>query len=414
MRIAIIGAGISGLTVAHLLHRAHEVSVFEAGEHVGGHTNTIDVDLGDERQAIDTGFIVFNEPNYPSFCRLMGKLGVESQETAMSFSVRDDVGGLEYNGTSVNALFAQRTNLVRPRFIRMVLDILRFGREAPRILETASDALTVQEYVDREKYSQEFTRHYLVPLGASLWSCPAESFRRFPIRFAVEFLSNHRMLKVEGRPVWRTIKGGSKQYVPKLTAGFADRIRVRTAVESVERGGQEVTVRLRGGEAKAFDHVVLACHADTALKVLATPTELELQVLGAFPYQANRAILHTDASVLPRKKLAWASWNYRVGAASEAQATVTYNMNILQRLTSKRTFCVTLNDEMGIDPAKVIRRIDYHHPIYTAGRSGAWARHADVTNANRTSFCGAYWGFGFHEDGVRSGLAVAKSFGVEL
>ena len=414
MRIAVVGGGISGLTAAHVLSRAHDVDVFEAGSYAGGHTNTIDVAIGAERFAIDTGFIVFNEPNYPNFCQLLDQLDVASKPTSMSFSVRCDMTGLEYNGTSLNTMFAQRSNLLRLRFWKMILDIVKFNRQATALLDRGGPNVSVQDYVQAAGLSSTFVEHYLVPLGASLWSCPGSTFRQFPMRFVLDFLNNHAMLQVGGRPVWRVIEGGSRQYIEPLTRPFADNIHLNSPVRSINRNTDGVCVQLVDGSAHTFDHVVVACHADTALRMLADPSDVESDLLGAFPYQPNEAILHTDTTVLPSKRRAWASWNYRVTPQSQQAATVTYNMNMLQGIDSKHTFCVTLNDDTGIDPTKILRRIQYQHPIFTLGRESAQARRVELINRNRTSFCGAYWGFGFHEDGVRSALGVCRSFGLEL
>lgn len=417
MNIAVVGSGISGLVCAYLLSRDHELTVFEAGDHVGGHTNTVEVERKHGRYAIDTGFIVFNRSNYPNFTRLLDRLGVESQKTSMSFSVRCEATGVEYNGTSLNALFAQRRNLLRPSFWRMVGDILRFGREAPRILEERDDAFTVADYRATSSLGEEFFRHYLVPLGSALWSCPASRFYRFPMRFVVEFLDNHAMLQVGGRPEWRVIRGGSHRYVEALTREFRDRIRLRSPVRSVRRSAGAAHVAwLDGGRERldAFDHVIFACHSDQALALVADPSDAEREILGAFPYGRNDVALHTDTSILPRRRPAWASWNYNLRADSEAAATATYNMNILQGLDAPEVFCVTLNEEKRIDPAKVLRRFVYHHPFFTTGRSRAQARHRELIDTNRTSYCGAYWGYGFHEDGVNSALAVCRALGKDL
>lgn len=421
MRIAIIGTGISGLVAAHHLHRGHELTLFEANDHIGGHTHTHDIEVDGQHHAIDTGFIVFNENNYPNFCGLLRELKVQSQPTSMSFSVRCDQTGLEYNGSSLNQIFTQRRNLFRPRFLGMLRDISRFNRLAMELLSQHDssddsrsdardgDALTVDAFVQRHRLGTCFYEKYLVPLGASLWSCPAALFRQFPIRFVAEFLHNHSMLQYAGRPVWRTIKGGSRQYVLPLVAPFRDRIRLSTPVVRVQRSADEVMLMLPDGRQATFDHVILACHADTALKLLADATPKERELLAAFPYQYNEAILHTDTSVLPRHRRAWASWNYHIPREACDRVSVTYNMNMLQNLTSSSTFCVTLNHDAGIDPAKIIKRIAYHHPVYTTQRAVAQKRHHELLGHHRTSFCGAYWGYGFHEDGVNSGLAVARS-----
>ena len=411
MRIAIIGSGISGLVAAHRLHGVHDVTVFEANSYIGGHTNTVDAEIDGRVQPVDTGFIVFNERTYPNFSRLLKALGVASRPTSMSFSVRCDECGLEYNGTSLNGVFAQRTNLLRPGFHRMLRDILRFNREAEEVLSHPDESLTVGDYLRRRGYSSQFAEHYLLPMGAAIWSCPVAKFERFPIRFIVEFYGNHGLLSLDDRPVWRVIEGGSRTYVDALTAQFRDRIRLQAPIDSVLRGEQQVLVREQSGEVHSFDEVIFACHSDQALKILggdATATERE--VLSTFPYEPNTAVLHTDERLLPRRRRAWASWNYRLPAGQSRQATVTYNMNILQHIESSRAVCVTLNDEQAIDPEKVLARFRYSHPVYTTARAAAQRRHDELIGVQRTSFCGAYWGYGFHEDGVKSALAVCRRF----
>lgn len=418
MKIAIIGAGISGLTAAYRLSPAHDISLFEANDYLGGHTNTVDVDLDGERHAVDTGFIVFNDRTYPNFVAMLDELGVASQPTSMSFSVRCDTANLEYNGASLNGLFAQRRNLVRPRFYRMLADIMRFNREAPELVlgRPSTDETTIGEFLARHRYSREFAEYYLLPMGAAIWSCPVETFENFPIRFIVEFYRNHGLLSIHNRPTWRVIVGGSRNYVAKMAQRFLDRIRLRTAIESVRRSANAVTVVPRDGSPESFEHVVFACHSDQALRMLADPSSTERDVLSEFPYGRNIAVLHADQTVLPKRRRAWASWNYhlsglptstRYSPSSTGQAaTVTYQMNLLQRLRSKHLFNVTLNSDEMIAPAKVLRRFEYHHPIFTVRRAAAQARHHELINVNRTSFCGAYWGNGFHEDGVVSALRV--------
>jgi predicted NAD/FAD-binding protein len=410
MKVAIFGSGISGLTAAYRLHRAHEITVFEAANYVGGHTNTVDVEVGDERHSIDTGFIVFNDWTYPNFVGLLNELGIQSQPTSMSFSVRDDRTSLEYNGESLNSLFAQRRNLLRPRFYRMVADILRFNRDADRSVAECDPQATVGEFLSHYRYSREFAEQYLLPMGAAIWSCPTGSFAQFPIRFIVEFYRNHGLLSVTRRPTWRVIKGGSRNYVQPLIRGFKDRIRLNSPVRSVSRCVDHVKVQSANGEVEQFDHVVFACHSDQALKILGPDaSRSEREILGEFPYSKNQAVLHTDPSVLPQRKRVWASWNYRIRRETPTAATVTYNMNILQRLQSRHTICVTLNDEASIDPGRVLRRFQYDHPVFTVRRAMAQVRHRELINVNRTSYCGAYWGNGFHEDGVVSALAVVNT-----
>ncbi|MEB3224089.1 MAG: FAD-dependent oxidoreductase [Candidatus Sericytochromatia bacterium] len=411
-RIAIVGSGISGLVTASLLSRRRDVVVYEAGDHIGGHTHTHDLVVRGERQAIDTGFIVFNHRTYPNFVRLLDQLGVASLETEMSFSVRCERTGLEYNGTSLDTLFAQRRNAFSPGFLGMIADILRFNREGVTQAAKMPEA-TVAEFVAAHRYGRRFVSHYLLPMGASIWSCPPHTFEAFPIRFVMDFFANHGMLQVHGRPVWRVVRGGSARYVEALTATFRESIRLRTPVLGIRRDADGVTVRTSAGEER-HDEVVLACHADQALAMLEDPSDVEREVLAAFPYQRNEAILHTDASLLPRTRKAWAAWNYSIPRDPREVVTLSYNMNILQRLTSAHTFCVTLNPTREPAEGTVLRRLTYHHPIFTAGREQARHRHAELIRARKTSFCGAYWGYGFHEDGVNSALAVARAHGEAL
>lgn len=409
MRIAIVGSGIAGLTAAYTLRREHDITVFEAGSYAGGHTHTVRVEAGGGTHDIDTGFIVFNERHYPLFTRLLRDLNVPTKTTAMSFSVRHDPSRLEYSSASPSHLFAQPRNLLRPGFHRMWLDILRFNYEAPRLEGVDGDSTTVEEYVEGQGYGARFLEQYLVPLGASLWSCPPGTFRSFPIRFVVDFMANHQMLQLSGQPLWQVVSGGSSRYVEALTADFAGRIRLNTPVARLSRRHGGVWLRDAHGGEGIFDHVIIACHADQALRILghdARPEERD--VLGAFPYQPNDAILHTDTAVLPRNRKVWSSWNYHIPAHEADAVHVTYNMNILQSLATDTTFNVTLNDEAGIDPDRVLGRFRYEHPVFTRHRSAAQARHEELIDANHTSFCGAYWGYGFHEDGVRSALAVCR------
>jgi uncharacterized protein len=414
MKIAVIGGGVSGLVVADRLCRRHEVTLFEAHPRAGGHVNTVDVEIDGETHAIDTGFIVFNDRTYPHFVELLDELGVPSRPTSMSFSVRCERSGLEYNGSSLNGLFAQRRNLVRPRFWRMVRDILRFNRESPRELASGSAALgtkeiTVGEFLRRGGYSREFSDFYLLPMGAAIWSCPVGVFENFPIRFIVEFYRNHGLLDLRDRPTWRVVAGGSLTYVNAILKRFRGRLHCNAPIERVWRLPDRVEVKPRGAAVCPFDHVVFACHSDQALRLLADPTPTERELLGAFPYGRSTALLHTDVSILPQRRRAWASWNYHIPREEASGATVTYCMNILQHIRSQRVFSVSLNCEERIDPAKVLGRFVYEHPIFTTGRAAAQARHGELLNRNRTSYCGAYWRNGFHEDGVMSALAVCRA-----
>jgi predicted NAD/FAD-binding protein len=408
MKVAIVGSGIAGNVAAYHLSCEHQITMFEAADHIGGHSHTHVVDDRGQPVSVDTGFIVFNDWTYPNFIALLNELGVESQETSMSFSVK--ARGLEYNGTTLNTLFAQRRNLLRPSFLRMIRDILRFNRQAPALLDPNAPDVTLGEYLERERYSQEFVRHYILPMGAAIWSASTATIRAFPARFFVRFFHHHGMLSVNERPIWRTIRGGSARYVEKLTARFRERIRVNAPVDCIRRLGTHVLVKPRWGEAERFDQVVLACHSDQALELLADATPLEREVLGAIRYQPNDVVLHTDRSVLPTRQLAWAAWNYHLLDEERDRVAVTYNMNILQRLKTSEPLLVTLNMSDAIDPNKIIKRLRYEHPIYTAQGVAAQARHAEIDGVNRTYFCGAYWGYGFHEDGVVSALEMLKHF----
>jgi uncharacterized protein len=412
MRCAVVGAGISGLVAAHVLARRHDVTLFERADYAGGHTHTVTVDSPEGARAIDTGFIVFNDRTYPSFSRLLDHLGVASRDTEMSFSVRCDRTGTEYNGTSLNGLFADRRHLVSPRFLGMLRDIARFNRHAVDQAARAG-AVSVGTFLAAHGYGPRFRDHYLLPMGASIWSCPTGAFADFPIGFVLAFFANHGLLQLRDRPTWKVVRGGSARYVDALLARSAARLRLSTPVAGIRRDASDVTVRTSHG-AERFDEVVLACHADQALRLLDDPSSEERRLLGAFTYARNTAVLHTDAGWLPRRRRAWASWNYRVPEDTQALPTVTYDMNRLQHLEAPRPYCVTLNPVAAIAPGTEIARFSYSHPLFSAARVEAQARHATLVRCRRTSYCGAYWGYGFHEDGVRSALAVTAAFGEGL
>ena len=415
MKIAIIGSGISGLTAAYLLNRQHDISVFEASDWVGGHTHTVDVQVDGRHFAIDTGFIVFNDWTYPNFIELLNQLGVTYQPTEMSFSVCDPASGVEYNGNTLNSLFAQRRNLLSPPFWGMLRDILRFNREAVDDLQQqriASD-LSLGSYLQQRGYGERFIQHYIVPMGAAIWSMSLADMLNFPLQFFLRFFKNHGLLSVTDRPQWQVIKGGSSSYVTPLSASFAERIRLQCPVQRVERDATGVTLYSAAGSER-FDKVVFACHSDQALQLLAEPSTTEQQILGALPYADNDVVLHTDTRLLPKRPLAWASWNYRLGGPTSQPAALTYNMNILQGLQSDTTFCVSLNQTAAIDPSKILARYTYAHPQYSLAGVAAQARWEELLGANHSYFCGAYWANGFHEDGVVSGLRVARAFGEAL
>lgn len=409
MKIAIIGSGIAGNVIARGLHRVHDIAVFEAASHIGGHTHTHDVELDGERQRIDTGFIVFNDWTYPNFIRLLEEAGVASQPSAMSFSVRNETSGLEYNGTTLDTLFAQRRNLLNPAFYRLIAAILRFNREAPRLLEEGGE-ITLGAYLEQQRYPRIFIENYLVPMGAAIWSTDPARMLGFPARFFVRFFHNHGMLSVEARPQWRAIRGGSASYVEKLVAPFREQIRLDAPVETVLRARGRVLVKVRDAAPETFDRVFFACHADQALALLGDATPLEREVLGAIGYQRNEVVLHTDTTILPRARRAWAAWNYHVLPQAGTRVALTYNMNILQSLQSRHVFCVTLNRSEAIAPERVIKRLSYDHPLFTPVAVAAQQRQHEINGANLSYFCGAYWRFGFHEDGVVSALNALQHF----
>ncbi|MET1068214.1 MAG: FAD-dependent oxidoreductase [Pseudomonas prosekii] len=415
MNIAIIGSGISGLTSAYLLNRRHDITVFEASDWVGGHTHTVDVTVDGQTHAVDTGFIVFNDWTYPNFIRLLGQLGVRFKPTEMSFSVNDPDSALEYNGNNLNSLFAQRSNLLSPGFWKMLRDILRFNKEALRDLEQqriAADT-TLNDYLQANGYSERFILHYIVPMGAAIWSMSMADMLGFPLQLFVRFFKNHGLLSVNDRPQWCVIEGGSSAYIAPLTASFKERIRLNCPVTRVERDRDGVVIHSTAGSER-FDKVIFACHSDQALKLLAEPSSAEQSILGALPYADNEVVLHTDIGLLPKRKLAWASWNYRLNGAGHTHAAVTYDMNILQGLQSDTTFCVSLNQSAGIDPSKVLARFTYAHPQYSLKAVAAQQRWDELDGAQHTYYCGAYWANGFHEDGVVSALRVARSLGEVL
>ncbi|WP_339532560.1 NAD(P)/FAD-dependent oxidoreductase [Pseudomonas mucidolens] len=415
MKIAIIGSGISGLSCAYLLNRRHAVSVFEAGDRVGGHTHTVNVTVQGAPYAVDTGFIVFNDWTYPNFIRLLHQLGVPFKPTQMSFSVCDRQAVFEYNGNNLNSLFAQRRNILSPGFWGMLRDILRFNRQAPLDLQEQriSAEMTLGEYLQAGNYGPRFIRHYIVPMGAAIWSMSLADMLGFPLQFFVRFFKNHGLLSVNNRPQWCVIEGGSSQYIEPLTRSFNERIRLNCPVHRVTRTAEGVVVHSAAGS-ESFDKVVFACHSDQALALLETPSLAEQQILGAIPYADNDVVLHTDTRLLPDRKRAWASWNYRLDVNAHQQAAVTYEMNILQGIESPTTFCVSLNQTALINPLKILSRHTYAHPQYSLAAVAAQARWEELNGAQHTYYCGAYWANGFHEDGLVSALRVARAFGETL
>jgi predicted NAD/FAD-binding protein len=431
MRIAIVGAGISGLVAAHLLHPEHDITVYEAADYAGGHTHTVSVETPAGTHHVDTGFIAFNDRNYPNFTRLLDLLGVVVQSTHMSFSVKGEEESFEYCGTPTG-VFSQPRNLLRPWFWQMLAELPRFNRELHRVLQHAqaeasnwstAQGQSLHDFLVEHRFSDAFVQRLIVPQISAVWSADPQQMRSFPVGFLAEFLANHGMLGFRDRPRWLTVAGGSARYVQALTHPFRHRIQLEAPVHSVRRTSDhvELVVHRRAGAERGelnverFDHVVIATHSDQALALLADPTPQEREVLGAIPYQANEAVLHTDATLLPRRRAARAAWNFHLLPTPPPRTTVTYYMNHLQRLRADRDFCVTLNRTEAIDPAKIIRRFTYAHPVYTPCGIAAQARQAAISGPERrTHYCGAYWGWGFHEDGVTSALRACAPFGVGL
>ncbi len=410
MKIGIIGGGVSGNVIARHLHRDHDITLFEAADYLGGHVHTHDVEVGGRRIAVDSGFIVFNDWTYPHFVSMLDELGVESRQTTMSFSVQCERTGLEYNGTDLAGLFCQRRNLVDPGFYRMLIDIVRFNRNAPALLDDDRDEMTLGEFLARGGYSRQLVDHYIVPMGAAIWSTDPRSMLDFPARFFVRFLVNHGLLSIDDRPTWRVIRGGSRRYLEAMSAPYRRAVRLNSRVSAIRRLPGGVHVQLADGGAETFDHVFVACHSDQALAMLADPSDAETAVLGALPYQRNLAVLHTDVRKMPRRRRAWAAWNYHVPRSPGGAVGVTYNMNMLQGLDCEETLLVTLNDVEDIDPSRILRTMRYDHPLFTVAGTAAQQRHGEINGARNTWYCGAYWRYGFHEDGVASALAALRQF----
>lgn len=405
MRIAVIGSGIAGLSTARQLSREHEVTLFEANNYLGGHTHTHSVEQDGRRYDIDTGFIVYNPHNYPLLNAMLDELGVASQPTIMSFSVQNEASGLEYNATNLDTLFCQRRNLLSPRFMGMVRDLLRFYREAPALLETNDAGPSLGEYLQTNGYGMAFRDDHLIPMASALWSSPAAQILSFPARYLVQFMANHQMLRVSDRPEWRVVTGGSSSYIAAMRAGWNVNERLSCPVWSVQRGEYGALVTSSWG-VERFDHVVMACHSDQTLAILTDASAGERSILGAITYQANDTVLHTDASLLPRHRKAWAGWNAFIPRDTDAGCSVSYCMNLLQGVQSTAPFIVTLNRTGAIDPAKILRRMQYHHPLYSAKMVAAQTRRQEIQGQQNTWFAGAYWGWGFHEDGMRSAVEV--------
>lgn len=416
-RIAIVGSGIAGLTSAWLLRDKYDVTLYEENDYLGGHTQTTDVEVSGKSWPVNTGFIVYNDWTYPNFIRLMELLGVKSEESDMSFSVKCEQSGLEYNGHTLNTLFAQRRNFLKPSFYGMIRDILRFNKESRKELadDSVDRAETLGSYLSRKGYGEAFRTKYIIPMGAAVWSASEDMMMAFPVYFFLRFFNNHGMLSVDDRPQWRVISNGSRSYVTRILQDLPqDQVFLNTPVNGVSRSEQGVTISSKRGD-DSYDEVIFACHSDQALAMLKDATDDEKAILGAIPYKMNDVVLHTDETILPKRKLAWAAWNYHIGESAQDSVAVTYYMNRLQNFDDAPVdFCVTLNKTEAINPQKIIRKFRYAHPVFTLEGMAAQQRHSEISGVNNTHFCGAYWFNGFHEDGVRSALRVTEALGVPL
>ena len=412
-KIAIIGSGISSLTSAYILSREHDVYIFEQNDYIGGHTHTHEVKDKDKILNIDSGFIVYNENTYPNFINLLNQLGVERQHTQMGFSVKSQKKDFEYAGNSISSYFAQKTNLLKPSFLRMTYDILRFNKLSLDESYKIEDSQSLNDYLTSHKFSKVFIDNYIIPMGAAIWSTSPRLMLDMPASFFIRFFKNHGLLQITNRPQWWVIKNGSKQYVKEIIKPFKENIRINTKVDHIKRKNGKVNIYLNDN-IEVFDSVVIGTHSDQALKLIKDPSVDEKNILKKIKYQKNTATMHTDQSILPNRKLAWASWNYLINENKDELVTLTYNMNILQTLNSNRTYCVTINNTHEIDKSKIIKEIIYHHPLYTIESVDAQNRKSMICGKNNTFFCGSYWGYGFHEDGVNSAIDVCSKFGLQL
>jgi len=412
--VAVIGAGISGLAAAYFLSRRHRVHVFEKAPRLGGHTNTVVVDDANGAVALDTGFLVHNDRTYPHLVRLFGELGVATRDSDMSFAVSCRGTGLEYSSRGANGFFAQRRNLFRPSHLSLLAEIVRFNREAPALLDAPDgEVQTLGEFLESHRFGEGFTERYLFPMASAIWSASLDAIRSFPAVTLVRFFDNHGLLSLNAQPTWKVVAGGSHTYIPKLTANLSGDIHTGASIQAVRRSEDEVTLTFHDRPAMQFDEVVFACHGDETLPLLADPTDRERDVFARFTTTANVAWLHTDASVLPEERRARASWNYRLAGDADAPPTMTYDLNRLQGLTTSEQYCVTLNPNGGIDEGRVLRRFVYRHPLYTPDAIRAQRAWSEVSGVNHTHYCGAYWRYGFHEDGLDSALRVARALGVD-
>ena len=406
MKVAVIGSGISGNTLAYLLNKNHDVTLYEKDKRIGGHSHTHEIVINNKKVNVDTGFIVFNKKTYPLFTSLLNNLGVKYENSNMSFSVFSKENNFEYNGTSLNSLFSQRRNLLSPKFLKMIFEILRFNKKS---IKLKSKTILLKQYLKNNNYSTYFCKNYILPMGAAIWSSDINTILHFPAHFFIDFFKNHGMLSVTNRPQWLTIKGGSQEYVKKLTSGFKNKIRLNSKIKNIVRYKSYVVIEDNKSKEK-FDYVFFACHSDEALETLKKPTADEVKILSALPYQKNDIILHTDSSIMPQKKLSWAAWNYNIDSPDDSPITLTYNMNILQNIKTKEPLLVTLNPKLPISKSKVIKKLQYTHPKFSKDSVSAQLKNKIISGKNRTFYSGAYWGKGFHEDGVKSAYEAVKIF----
>ena len=408
MKIAIIGSGISGNTLAYYLNPHHQITLFESNDRIGGHSHTHHIDIFNQKVNVDTGFIVFNKKTYPNFLKLLHELKVPYENSAMSFSVKDSQKDFEYNGTSLNALFAQRKNFMNPRFYKMISEILRFNKSSI-ILLNSDEEISLGDYLKRESYSDFFKKYYILPMGSAIWSSNIKTMMEFPAKFFIQFFNNHGMLNINDRPQWLTISGGSINYVSKMIEPFRKKIKLNQNIKYVERKKDHIAIHHKDRIEK-FDWVFFACHSDEALKLIKSPSLHEKNILKAIPYTDNEVVLHYDDHFMPKRKLAWAAWNYHIDDNSNSPASLTYNMNILQNLKTEAPLLVTLNPMQKINKKKIIKTLSYAHPQYSLRGMEAQSKYHLISGVNRTSFAGAYWGNGFHEDGVKSALDAIQQF----
>ena len=412
LNIAVIGSGISGLTTAYLLSRKHNITLFEKNDYIGGHTHTHSIEEEGTIYNVDSGFIVYNENTYPNFIKLLDSLNVKRQHSSMGFSVKSYNKDFEYSGNSLSAVFSKKSNLLNPYFLNMLRSIIRFNKNSVKDLETMNESTLLIDYLKSKNYSDYFINYYIIPMAASIWSTSPNFILEMPAIFFIRFFDNHGLLKITNRPQWWVIKNGSKQYVKKILDDFNGTIHLNTTINELKRESNKVYIKINN-DTKIFDTVVLATHSDQSLSIIKDLSDNEKNVLGKIKYQKNTALIHTDTSILPKRKKAWSSWNYLLDK-NDNKVILTYNMNILQSLKSKKTYCVTLNNTDMINENKIIKKITYHHPLFTKESVYAQSQKNLICGVNNTYFCGAYWGNGFHEDGVNSALDVCKKFGIDL